>query len=1281
MKNHRTRPCFSCHLKLFLATWSGLAATTVSGAPTLIDEQFELPDGFHIYRAATADLTGGSYDITFDGSGRLLVADGQAVRRLQDQDGDGIFDSYQTIAEGPALKGRGPQGLLVYGDHLYAVAGDGVQLFSGYTRQDVQLTHERRLGQPFHTGGDHAAHTVLRGLDGYVYLVTGDGAGTGGRTHITEKSSPVLEERGASVFRFDPTGRQWECVGSGGRNPPSLGMNYLGELFSFDSDMEFHVDVPFYRPVRLNHWATGGDQGWQSVGAFPSYYVDCLPGILEVGRGSPNWGVVYEHHQLPSRYHDAFIVCDYRWKSATSGRYATSGRLLAFHLQREAATWKSALTELARAKPGAKDARGNPINFALVDIDVAPDGSLFASDHNQGIWRIFYDPDDNPTVPPIAPTWPPQAESQRQLRAALLTLPQPAAEWSRTRQEVLLRGLGSHASKFLRNTALDSTFPLRQRLRAIRLLSHHFQTLPTQFIARLSRQAEPDIRAQAAWLAGIRGEDKEQAILIRLLDDVDPFARRRAAEALSRSAPSRAISPLLERLRDPDRHVRYAAMTSLSHYPTEQCISLAGDPPNPQVVLRLLVAAHLRKERPPSEWSIRGITRLLNLDMPSDEHTLDLLRVLSLYRLEINHAPACKKLVATHLLTRFPHDHRNIRWEQVRLLGQFKINEAFPRLVNALLDEQDHVTQFHIAAAIAEIPAPDDGYDASQRNRLAQWLISTQQGWFAEFGGKGLQFPSFWATTLNNLTTHHADELVGRIGQIDPASQLAKALFSNVTSLPDADSVVIDFYKRNQGTGARKTIANLFRPIHSDKAAKFLVQALNEAHDPDLRKTILLTLASNPGSREHPDVFLKALFEFEDDELIDVCTQTLIANGSPLSQLASTPSLSIAGYTSEKAVYFRMLELMTRLPKQVSSLDQALTTLTGQLWSQPNLGPRVIWSSTDQREGDTAWFAKRFEVAPNVIKADMVITCDNEFSAFLNGIPAGSSENWDTPLRIDILQFLRNGNNLIAVEGRNSGGPAGLMASLSWTTDSGTSDRLVTNSTWSVRTTEPPAWPRPGKSSGTWHPSIDVSGPSRNVIEAYNACTLNGGSHEAFAIQEYWHKRYRDKYREAFVARPVDTAAQRNNLDVHRVLADMHVIQGDVRNGRALYLKAGCYACHGGIEDRETSVFGPDLGGVTLRLKRQELADAIVFPSKQVEQRFKASVLLTTDGKLLNGFITERSDDFFSITDLENNVTRVPRGDTVKIEAQDISLMPEGLLNRFTDEEIRNLIAFLASLK
>ncbi|MDB4721177.1 hypothetical protein OAF65_05620, partial [Verrucomicrobiales bacterium] len=61
-----------------------VTAPAPAASPVLLDDQFVLPPGFHIYRAAAPELTGGSYDLTFDGDGRLLVGDGQNVRRLKD---------------------------------------------------------------------------------------------------------------------------------------------------------------------------------------------------------------------------------------------------------------------------------------------------------------------------------------------------------------------------------------------------------------------------------------------------------------------------------------------------------------------------------------------------------------------------------------------------------------------------------------------------------------------------------------------------------------------------------------------------------------------------------------------------------------------------------------------------------------------------------------------------------------------------------------------------------------------------------------------------------------------------------------------------------------------------------------------------------------------------------------------------------------------------------------------------------------------------------------------
>src|SRR5213083_1966846 len=126
-----------------------LLAAAASSGPVDLTDRFELPPGFHVYKAAGPDFSGGSYALTFDGEGRLLVGDGNAVRRLSDKDGDGVFDSFEVIASG--LGWRGPQGLLVHDDTLYAVGGDGIQVFDGY-KSGKPLVHTGRIGNKLNTG-------------------------------------------------------------------------------------------------------------------------------------------------------------------------------------------------------------------------------------------------------------------------------------------------------------------------------------------------------------------------------------------------------------------------------------------------------------------------------------------------------------------------------------------------------------------------------------------------------------------------------------------------------------------------------------------------------------------------------------------------------------------------------------------------------------------------------------------------------------------------------------------------------------------------------------------------------------------------------------------------------------------------------------------------------------------------------------------------------------------------------------------------------------------------
>lgn len=1052
--------------------------------PVLLDQQFKLPPGFHIYKAADASLTGGSYDIAFDGQGRLLVGDGEAVRRLTDSNGDQVYDRQEVIAEG--LGGRGPQGLLVYGDRLYAVGGDGIQLFSGYSKGGA-LKHEGRLGQPFNTGGDHAAHTVLRGLDGYIYFVCGDGGGVLDRKHITESSSPVIYERNGSVFRFDPDGEYWECISAGGRNAPSLGVNYLGEFFSFDSDMEWHVDLPWYRPVRLNHWAIGGDQGWYGVGALPPYYIDNLPPVMVVGRGSPSWGVFYEHNQFPSKYADSFLCCDYRWKSATTGGYNSSGRLVAFHLARDGASWAATMETLVEAKPAAVDVEGNGINFALVDVDVAPDGSVFVSDHNQGVWRIFYS--DSGEVPNVVP--------QTTFSPRDLARTQPGSEWTRLALERLTNergGLGNiNASDTLGGRIrlmAEKSDDLRERLTAIRTLAPHFRSLGASFLRKLAQDDEPEIRAQAAWLYGIRRNENEAAALIELLADKDAFVRRRAAEALGRLGVSAANDALVAALGDTERPVRYAAMTAIAHRPFAEWRDLALSSDDPQVWMRALVACSIRREEPDPRRVGLVVGKLLDHPLSLKEDRLDLLRVLGLFREQIEQTAVLDRVHA-HVLSGVNDVDRDLRWEHARLVGDYSIPAGVdPLLEHLRKPETQNVARFHIAQALSRI---EDGCSESQAQQLLRWLVTTQEGWFAEFDGKGAQFPQFWSTVLDRIVDAHPATVAQFVDSLKPGSQLSKMAYG---VLPSSD------------IGRRK-----LRQLLADSSAS-------------LRREIVLGLARTEVDKSFWSIMLREL-SADDAESRKALADWIERNGVAIEEYSS---------------YLRELE-------------------DGTLQGEQLIADRLLALLGQRREAERGFRA-------------LSILFDDD------------------------------------------------------------RDRDVNYRDQQVRV----------------------------------------------AVQERWQAWYRERFGVPYIPGTDQVGGdQLTDDDIHRMLVAGER-SGDVARGRNVYLQASCFSCHGGIADKETAVFGPDLAGVTKRLKPAELADAIVYPSKQVAERFRNTLVITTDGKSLTGVLTERTDQQIVLVSSSNEVTRLPISDVEAVKSLETSPMPAKLLNRFDAKQIEDLLAFVRSL-
>ena len=88
------------------------------------------------------------------------------------------------------------------------------------------------------------------------------------------------------------------------------------------------------------------------------------------------------------------------------------------------------------------------------------------------------------------------------------------------------------------------------------------------------------------------------------------------------------------------------------------------------------------------------------------------------------------------------------------------------------------------------------------------------------------------------------------------------------------------------------------------------------------------------------------------------------------------------------------------------------------------------------------------------------------------------------------------------------------------------------------------------------------------------------------------------------------------------------------------------------------------------------LIENIADPSALVAADFKMSVFTLKDGRVLNGIIHAQSDRTITVSMVGQEVT-IDRGDIVKQEQTPISMMPEGQLLALSDEQVRNLFAYL----
>jgi putative membrane-bound dehydrogenase-like protein len=138
---------------------------------------------------------------------------------------------------------------------------------------------------------------------------------------------------------------------------------------------------------------------------------------------------------------------------------------------------------------------------------------------------------------------------------------------------------------------------------------------------------------------------------------------------------------------------------------------------------------------------------------------------------------------------------------------------------------------------------------------------------------------------------------------------------------------------------------------------------------------------------------------------------------------------------------------------------------------------------------------------------------------------------------------------------------------------------------------------------------------------------------------------------------------------------------GDIRRGQLLFHseKAACYTCHA-IGYMGGNV-GPDLTRVGSIRQERDLLESIVYPSASFVQSFAPVIVDTMDNDRQVGILKKDDVEEISIVTGPNQLLTIPRSKIKGMRPSPLSLMPEGLEQLISRQDLADLLAFLKACK
>lgn len=599
---------------------------TVTTANPKIDK-LKLPVGFkaeHLYSPGDNDQ-GSWVAMTFDNKGRMITSDqyGALYRLELPAIGDTsrakvekliIGSEADKSADTTTLKiGMGfAQGLLYAFNSLYVMVNHNsdknfdkntgmyrLQDTNGDDQFDKITLIKSLAGEP----GEHGPHSIILSPDKKsIYITAGN--------HVdvpefeTYRLPPVWQEDnlfpqikdprghansrkapGGWIAHMDSLGNHWELIAAGFRNEFDIVFNEAGDLFTYDSDMEWDFGMPWYRPTRICHVTSGAEFGWRTGnGKWSPSYPDNLPPVINIGQGSPTSMISGSTAKFPDRYRKALYAFDWSF-----------GIIYAIHLEPKGASYSAEVEEFISGSP-----------LSLTDGVIGPDGSMYFLTGGRRLESDLYriSATENQSTTTSAAVTP---NETNQLRRSLEKYHEPNKEavdaaWPNLK----------HEDRFVRYAA--------------RVAVEHQPVSSWQ--ARALKETDPQILTQAMIALAHQGKSASKDAMLQALTKID-FDKLTPSQQIDLV---RAFEVIIFRMGTPDGITKKQVATYLdAHYPAQgnelnrvlsKVLVHIGSPGSVEKTLTLLANA---KDEPAE----KTVSSSQDLIMRNPQYGLDIAKMLS----------------------------------------------------------------------------------------------------------------------------------------------------------------------------------------------------------------------------------------------------------------------------------------------------------------------------------------------------------------------------------------------------------------------------------------------------------------------------------------------------------------------------------------------------------------------------------------------------------------------------------------------------------------------------